>query len=108
MFIQYEDLSYKNCAIQTVRFVKSFAKRPKTANICIADNIIIEAKLHATDKRRRLRNSEPQCYGYCSNSHMVVLISDDKLFHNSKSGIKEFKNPWLLKHIMKNIFRERK
>ena len=113
-FIHYEKLNHRNCGMHRVRFVKSITRRPKTANVCTTEDLIIEARLHVfRDHRARRRLKKPMydCRGngWCDASHLVVFVENDKLYrvtiHNC---IKEFVNSWLLKHIMKHIFRERK
>lgn len=116
MFVRYEDLDRKNCVVKGVRFVKSMTKRPKAANVAIDGTaIILEAKLHTFDRRIQKtwwdnkESFEPKtgCYGHCGATHMTVFIHNDKLFKSSKAGVKEFKNPWLLRHVMNNMFKER-
>lgn len=114
MFIRYEQLGPKNCAVQSVRFVKSVTRRPKEANVSVAGDLIIQAHVHSfSDRHRKWRDhtesfaTKPSCYGYCSASHLTLYIKNDKMFRIGKSGPKEFKNYWLLNHIMKNVFKEK-
>jgi hypothetical protein len=110
MFIRYENLSHKNSTIQRIRFVKSITRRPKVADIFLANDFIVEARLHVySDAQvRRWDKKKPGCFGYCSSGHHTVFASKDKLFFITKSETKEFKNQWLLKHIMNAVFKERK
>ena len=114
MFVRYEDLNHRNCKVQSARFVKSVTRRPKVANIWVASDLVVEAKLHVYANRRIRKWSEKwenkpwSCGGWCSASHAIVFVTNEKLYRVSQSGNKEINNPWLLKHIMKNVFKERK
>lgn len=113
MFIRHEKLNPRNCAVQSVRFVKSITRRPKLANVWLADDVIIEVKIHTYNDNRARKywdNRESfeikqRCYGYCSSSHITIFIKNEKLYRLVRSEIKEFENPWLLNHIMKNVFK---
>jgi hypothetical protein len=115
MFIQYDKLNAKNCVVKGVRFVKSVTRRPKAADVALMNtDLILEVRLHTFDARRQKRwwdneesfETKVTCHGYCGASHLTVFIKNDKLFHVTKSGTKEFSNHWLLNRIMKNVFKE--
>lgn len=118
MFTNVEDLNSKNCMVQRLRYVKSITRRPKEANVGIAGtDIVIEVSIHAGPRKRKRWNgvkneekwgSKENCWGYCGDLHHKVFIKDERLFHIVKSEIREFKNPWLLKHIMTNVFKDQK
>ena len=118
MWIQYEKLSYKNCYLGLVRFVKSPAKRRKAANVYLNTEFWIEAQLHVEkDMALRLRKAqkkwgktgfdcekEPWQRTYCGAVHLSVYINDDKMYSKSKNELREFKNPWLFKRITGKAF----
>jgi hypothetical protein len=110
MFIRYDELNHRNCSILKLQFVKSVTRRPKIANVCIASDFIVEAKLHVfpDSRARRYDKRKDGCYGYCSSLHHTVFVANDKLFFVNKNGSKKFSNPWLLRHIMHTVFKERK
>jgi len=114
-FIRFKDLSHYNCTIYSIKLVKSMAKRPKEANFASIyeySEPIFEVLLHTyqslkNQKRGEKRQNTWHPYG-CDDGHARVFIQNERLYHGSKSGMKEFENPWLLNHVMRAVFKERK
>lgn len=117
-FIPYEMLDHSNCLVAETNFVKSVTRRPKLANVHVAtESLAVYAKLHVFHShkqkmwaKRITKAGRNPCASWCMESHQTVFVQKDKLYHVQQRGAtkREFSNPWLLKHIMQSVFKERK